>query len=118
MPFAPARFSTITCCLRFSPRRGATMRHSTSLPPPGRKGETMQTGRGGWFCASAVAQETARSTEGTAVLRVTKDRKDAKRAALRAAKDAKDAKGNKIRTREREDNAKWVVEYVCGLSTY
>jgi hypothetical protein len=50
MPFAPARFSTMTCCLRFSESRGATMRHSASLPPPGANGETIRTGREGYGC--------------------------------------------------------------------
>src|SRR5688572_24450534 len=50
MPLAPARFSTMTCCLRFAPSAGATMRQIVSFPPPGGKRETIRTGFAGYGC--------------------------------------------------------------------
>src|SRR5437588_6454715 len=55
-PPAPARFSTSTCCPRFSPRVLATMRATVSVPPPGSKPTTIVTGFAGKLaCAKALA---------------------------------------------------------------
>src|SRR5882762_507374 len=56
LPPAPARFSTTTCCPRFSPSVLATMRATVSVPPPGSKPTTIVTGLLGKLpCADAVA---------------------------------------------------------------
>src|SRR5437879_11399976 len=56
LPPAPARFSTTTCCPRFSPIVLATMRATVSVPPPGSKPTTIVTGLLGKLpCADAVA---------------------------------------------------------------
>ncbi len=43
-PPAPALFSTITDCLRISPRRGLIARATASVPPPGANPVTSRTG--------------------------------------------------------------------------
>src|SRR5947209_1542294 len=54
MPFAPTRYSTITCCFKRSVNCCATSRQITSLPPPGAKIEMMRTGFVGYVdCAEA-----------------------------------------------------------------
>src|SRR5712692_7412416 len=56
LPPAPARFSTTTCCPRFSPIVLATIRATVSVPPPGSKPTTIVTGLLGKFaCANALA---------------------------------------------------------------
>src|SRR6266850_6212686 len=55
LPPAPARFSTTTCCPRFSPIVLATIRATVSVPPPGSKPTTIVTGLLGKPCANAVA---------------------------------------------------------------
>src|SRR5438876_454922 len=56
LPPAPARFSTTTCCARFSPIVLATIRATVSVPPPGSKPTTIVTGLLGKLpCADAVA---------------------------------------------------------------
>src|SRR6266480_4330449 len=56
LPPAPARFSTTTCCPRFSPIVLATIRATVSVPPPGSKPTTIVTGLLGKLpCADAVA---------------------------------------------------------------
>src|SRR6267143_3277833 len=56
LPPAPARFSTSTCCPRFSPIVLATIRATVSVPPPGSKPTTIVTGLlGKLACADAVA---------------------------------------------------------------
>src|SRR2546428_13418635 len=55
LPPAPARFSTTTCCPRFSPSVLATIRATVSVPPPGSKPTTIVTGLLGKPCAIAVA---------------------------------------------------------------
>src|SRR5712671_4117176 len=57
LPPAPARFSTITCWPRLSPRNLATMRATVSVPPPGSKPTTMVIGFVGNDCAKHVAQK-------------------------------------------------------------
>jgi hypothetical protein len=47
VPAAPARFSTITCCPRRSPRRCWTTLAMMSVVPPGGNGTMMRTGRVG-----------------------------------------------------------------------
>src|SRR5712691_11108206 len=55
LPPAPARFSTTTCCPRFSPIVLATMRATVSVPPPGSKPTTIVTGLlGKLACANAL----------------------------------------------------------------
>src|SRR5437899_202136 len=56
LPPAPARFSTTTCCPRFSLIVLATIRATVSVPPPGSKPTTIVTGLLGKLpCADAVA---------------------------------------------------------------
>src|SRR2546427_3762383 len=56
LPPAPARFSTSTCCPRFSPSVLATIRATVSVPPPGSKPTTIVTGLLGKLpCAKAAA---------------------------------------------------------------
>src|SRR3989449_4528764 len=56
LPPAPARFSTSTCCPRFSLIVLATIRATVSVPPPGSKPTTIVTGLLGKLpCADAVA---------------------------------------------------------------
>src|SRR6266850_4990555 len=55
LPPAPARFSTTTCCPRFSPIVLATIRATVSVPPPGSKPTTIVTGLlGKLACANAL----------------------------------------------------------------
>src|SRR6267143_1130494 len=65
LPPAPARFSTSTCCPRFSPSVLATMRATVSVPPPGSKPTTIVTGLlGKLACANAFAAKAkAKKTE-------------------------------------------------------
>ena len=67
MPVAPGRFSITTGWPRFSPSRGAMMRATTSVPPPGGKPTTMRTGFAGYWAsaspgASAIAAAIAGKT--------------------------------------------------------
>src|SRR3989475_5865878 len=56
LPPAPARFSTATCCPRFSPIVLATIHATVSVPPPGSKPTTIVTGLlGKLACADTVA---------------------------------------------------------------
>src|SRR6267143_2162287 len=56
LPPAPARFSTSTCCPRFSPIVLATIRATVSVPPPGSKPTTIVTGLlGKLACVHALA---------------------------------------------------------------
>src|SRR5712691_10746408 len=56
LPPAPARFSTSTCCPRFSPSVLATIRATVSVPPPGSKPTTIVSGLlGKLACANALA---------------------------------------------------------------
>src|SRR5205807_313888 len=56
LPPAPARFSTSTCCPRFSLIVLATIRATVSVPPPGSKPTTIVTGFAGKLaCANAPA---------------------------------------------------------------
>src|SRR5437879_2431369 len=60
LPPAPARFSTTTCCPRFSLIVLATMRATVSVPPPGSKPTTIVTGLLGKLpCADAVAANSS-----------------------------------------------------------
>src|SRR6266850_933250 len=65
LPPAPARFSTTTCCPRFSPIVLATIRATVSVPPPGSKPTTIVTGLlGKLACANAfVARAKARKAK-------------------------------------------------------
>src|SRR5882672_7162948 len=57
LPPAPARFSTMTCWPRLSPRNLATMRATVSVPPPGSKPTTMVIGFDGNDCARQTVQK-------------------------------------------------------------
>src|SRR5688572_10868641 len=56
----PGRFSTTTDCPRSSLNRGASMRNTTSVEPPGAYGTMIRTGRVGKFCASVTAGQKNR----------------------------------------------------------
>src|SRR5882672_4811589 len=68
LPAAPARFSTMICWPRSSPRRGWRMRPTKSDAPPGANGMITRTGRLGYACPSARAGNSA-STAHTSILR-------------------------------------------------
>src|SRR5882762_7071345 len=60
LPPAPARFSTSTCCPRFSPIVLATIRATVSVLPPGSKPTTIVSGLLGKLpCADAVAANSS-----------------------------------------------------------
>src|SRR5688572_23518907 len=61
LPCAPARFSTITCCVHSSPSFTARMRPSASVPPPGGNGTIRRTGLSG-YCAWALPKRNAHSS--------------------------------------------------------
>src|SRR6267378_496245 len=62
LPPAPARFSTTTCCPRFSPIVLATIRATVSVPPPGSKPTTIDTGRlGNGLCEKTPWERTTAS---------------------------------------------------------
>src|SRR5688572_8652745 len=57
---APGRFSTTTCCPRYSDTFGATARAVMSVPPPGADGTTKRIAREGYgACAPAEALQTS-----------------------------------------------------------
>jgi hypothetical protein len=45
VPVAPVRLSMTICWLQAAVNRGASMRATTSVPPPGAKPTSMRTGR-------------------------------------------------------------------------
>src|SRR5688572_2836643 len=51
---APGRLSISTCCPSTSDRRGAKMRSSTSVEPPGAYGTMMRIGLAGYACPELV----------------------------------------------------------------
>src|SRR3974390_1869914 len=61
MPAAPARFSTMNCCLSESVSGAENRRESVSFEPPGGNGETNLTGLAGHSWASTGREKQRRS---------------------------------------------------------
>src|SRR5262245_57431810 len=62
-PPAPPRFSTSTCCPRFSDSAGTTLRVTMSVPPPGAAGTTRRIGRAGYWASAGEMRGAARSPQ-------------------------------------------------------
>src|SRR5690606_15872641 len=59
LPCTPPRLSTITCCLKSSLSRGAMIRDTASVPPPGGAGTIQRIGRLGYVCAASAEPASA-----------------------------------------------------------
>src|SRR5688572_15301004 len=59
MPFAPVRFSMITCCPQDSVSFWPTVRASRSDGPPGANGTTMRIGLTGYWAVAGAANAAA-----------------------------------------------------------
>src|SRR3954462_9306332 len=62
LPPAPPTFSTTTDCPSVVRMRSAMMRATTSVEPPGGKGEMIVTGRDGYGCACTGATAPAKAS--------------------------------------------------------